>query len=766
MARKRKKRKKKPNRLLAFYHQHRYHIFGILTMLFSVLMMLSMITYWIPTTSVWANLGGPLGRNLSHGLFQLCGFLAFLIPVYLFLWGENSYAHLPVRPLLKKTVLSLTASVYIVLFLSTFLNAPLVKLFSGYIGFSFLTMLQAKIGPFLTSFILFLPMLLAGVYFFHAYASIADVKRSLYRLAQRVYFGWRHYRLQHHQPEPATAQAQPPKALQPPFGLDPGKAIKSSVKFGQDPEDDEEVLIHNPKTAKTPRPITLEEADPTESSDSSDKPEHSGDPTPIQLPPIDLLEKPPQRNQKVDREEVMKIASLIEENLAHYNVQGKITEVHPGPIITRYEFKPAPGIKVSRITNLADDLALVLSAHRVRFQAPVPGKPVVGIEVPNKNSETVYLREILQSRAFRKIDSTIPIALGKDTAGVPLAADLSKMPHLLIAGATGSGKSVCVNTIITSILYRSTPEQVRFLMIDPKMLELSIYNGIPHLHRPVVTDRKDAVKILKWAVWEMERRYRLLAKVGVRNIKSFNLRIERNNQLQMDMFDKNLRKPLPYIVIIIDELADLMMTVANEIEDVLARLAQMARAIGIHLILATQRPSVDVITGLIKANFPSRISFQASSKVDSRTIIDQNGAEKLLGNGDMLFLPSTAPEPVRIHGSYISSEDTHAIVKFLAEQAGNDYVSYEELDDFELDSVIEKQVEEEEMDDLFDEAKRLVISQQMASVSLLQRRLRIGYARAGRLVDQLHQAGVVGPHEGSKSRKVLVKTFDPISENV
>jgi len=466
----------------------------------------------------------------------------------------------------------------------------------------------------------------------------------------------------------------------------------------------------------------------------------------FEFPPFDLLLKPqPNSGAFASRTEIEATSNALRQTLETFGVgiDGPIRQ-YPGPVITRYEFKPAVGVKVNQVLSLADDLALALSAKRIRIIAPIPGKPAVGVEIPNREPQTVYLSEIIGSPEFAKPEWRLPLALGKTTAGQPFIADLARMPHLLIAGATGSGKSVCINAIITSLLYRLPPERVRFLFIDPKMLELSVYDGIPHLERPVVTKSKQAEKILLGAVSEMEDRYGRLAKAGVRNIEDYNAKFP--------------DEPLPYVIIIVDELADLMMSSeSNRIETTTARLAQMARAVGIHLILATQRPSVDVITGVIKANFSSRIAFQVASKVDSRTILDSNGAERLLGRGDMLFILTGEPEPIRIHGAFVTGAETESIVGHLREVQVEpepiEMFSTDEEDDYpEGDS----RLDEYSDDPLFREAAEVVIKAKMGSVSLLQRRLGIGYQRAGRLIDQLEKAGIVGPHDGSRAREVLV----------
>ncbi len=459
-------------------------------------------------------------------------------------------------------------------------------------------------------------------------------------------------------------------------------------------------------------------------------------------PPIDMLADNPTPESSVNKDELDFTAQMLLETLETFGVRvdGPI-EKYPGPIITRFEFKPASGVKVNQIINLADDLALALKAKRIRIIAPIPGKAAVGIEIPNRNPQMVYLKDIISYKGFHESKMKLPLALGTTTSGTPFMTDLAKLPHLLVAGATGSGKSVCLNALITSLIFRLHPYQVRFIMIDPKMLELSVYKGIPHLGRPVVTNPRRAEKVFADAVAEMEKRYKKLANAAVRSIEDFN-----NKQT-------NEEDKLPYIVIFVDELADLMMsTNSAKTELLITRLAQMARAVGIHLVLATQRPSVDVITGLIKANFPARIAFQVSSKVDSRTILDANGAEKLLGNGDMLFLAPGQPEAVRIHGAFLANEETEHIVEHINAQ-GLEMMALEGISQ-QVGEVSEKEIDFG--DPLFKEACDVVVRHKQGSVSLLQRRLGIGYQRAARLIDKLEQAGIVSNFDGSKAREVLV----------
>jgi S-DNA-T family DNA segregation ATPase FtsK/SpoIIIE len=460
------------------------------------------------------------------------------------------------------------------------------------------------------------------------------------------------------------------------------------------------------------------------------------------IPPTDLLIRPQVNIYEKDRARLAENnARLLEETLNSFGVSAKVTQVSRGPVITRYELHPAPGVKVSRIVSLADDIALNLAAPSVRIEAPIPGKAAVGIEVPNRDISPVYLREVLESEEFIYHPSRIAVALGKDIAGKNIIADIAQMPHLLIAGATGSGKSVCINALILSILYKASPQEVKMIMIDPKMVELNQYNGIPHLLIPVVTNPKKAAGALNWAVQEMTSRYNLVADKGVRDIDDYNMSVETPDER------------LPQMLVIIDELSDLMMVAPAEVEDAVCRLAQMARAAGIHLIIATQRPSVDVITGLIKANIPSRIAFAVSSQVDSRTILDMGGAEKLLGRGDMLFYPVGANKPIRVQGSFVTAKEVESVVNYIKQQ--NDSPSYSP--DILEEIVTEHEfTEPEHFDELLPEAIETVLDAGQASISMLQRRLRIGYARAARLIDEMEIRGIVSGFEGSKPRNVLI----------
>lgn len=456
-----------------------------------------------------------------------------------------------------------------------------------------------------------------------------------------------------------------------------------------------------------------------------------------------------------DKKDLIENANKLEETLGSFGVDAKVVQVTKGPSVTRFELQPSPGVKVSKIVNLSDDIALGLAASGVRIEAPIPGKAAVGIEVPNKKQTPVFLREVLDSKEFKTSTKTLAFALGKDIGGKCVVGDLSKMPHTLIAGATGSGKSVCINTLIISLLYKYSPDEVKLLMVDPKVVELNVYNGIPHLLIPVVTDPKKAAAALNWAVNEMTKRYKLFADMGVRNIDSYNALKEKG------IIDEKL----PYIVIIVDELADLMMVCPNDVEDYIGRLAQMARAAGMHLVIATQRPSVDVITGVIKANIPSRISFAVSSQIDSRTILDSAGAEKLLGKGDMLYYPVGEGKPLRVQGCFISEEEVEKVVGFIKNEDKNN--KYEESIIEHINSETEgKSIEDgEEVDELLNEAIKLVVEYEQASTSFLQRRLRIGFNRASRIMDELEERGVISPRDGSRPRQVLLRKEDLLEES-
>jgi len=550
-----------------------------------------------------------------------------------------------------------------------------------------------------------------------------------------------------------------------------------------------ETIIIQAETKALPAPKLKVVAPKKNKKASSDEQEAFDflEPTGTYHPPtLSLLDHEGEAARPIDREALTMNARLLEKKLKDFGVDGEVVEVKPGPVVTMYEFSPAPGVKVNKIAGLSDDLTMALSALSIRIVAPIPGRGVVGIEIPNKERETVYLKDIFQSEEFQKYGGKLPMALGKDIFGHTVVADLAKMPHLLVAGSTGSGKSVSINTMVLSLLYRASPHDVRMIMVDPKMLELSIYEGVPHLLLPVVTDPKKAALALAWAVREMERRYKLMADKGVRNIDGYNKKIAREEkekeelrkkeQVVVDAVDENGQDEelpqldllpgeelehghLPYIVVIVDELADLMMVAGRDIEESVARLAQMARASGIHLILATQRPSVDVITGLIKANFPTRISFKVFSRTDSRTILDSMGAETLLGMGDMLYLPPGTGALQRVHGAFVSELEVQRVVDFLKKQGEPDYDK----------SILQPPPGggdggadgDDEYDEKWDEALAIIAETRQASISMLQRRLRLGYNRAARMIEKMEQEGIVGPSDGtSRPREVFISRIE------
>lgn len=664
-----------------------------------------------------ANLCGVLGFYTAHYLFSFFGIIAFF-PILLL-----GYAL--VRVLFIRTIHhrlpSIVAGVSGILLSTSGLFGGVEQLFvpaslivpGGYVGsllWHFLNSVIGTAGTVLSLALLFLFSLMVTLHF----SPFGFMRRSPTEITE-------HDDLLEAEPE---VQSPPNK---PRYRLPSLKTRKETPPI----EEEEAVSLPPVHTApsspgKTDR---VREALPVTSSLVD-----------FQRPPLSLLDQTTAGKVELSREHYYEVSSTLLAKLQDFGVQGTIAGISPGPVVTTYEFSPAPGVKINRIVTLADDLAMVLKVDRVRIVGSIPGKAAIGIEIPNPVRDTVYIHDILESKEYREARSVLSLALGFDVVGQPVVADLARMPHLLIAGATGAGKSVAINAFIASILYKATPAEVRLLMIDPKRIELSVYEDIPHLLHPVVVEAKLASRALLWAVREMERRYRLLEE---RRVKSFT----RYNQVSDDK--------LPYVVIIVDELADLMMVASKDVETSIARLAQMARAAGMHIILATQRPSVDVLTGLIKANFPTRISFKVSSKVDSRTILDGSGAEHLLGMGDMLFLPPGAAKLQRIHGAYISEQETDRLVGYLKDQGVADY-DEAVLQDIEEDTSAMDETEEL-YDEKYDEAVAIVTETGQASISMVQRRLRVGYNRAARIIEVMEKEGIVGPADGSRPREVLVR---------
>jgi S-DNA-T family DNA segregation ATPase FtsK/SpoIIIE len=521
------------------------------------------------------------------------------------------------------------------------------------------------------------------------------------------------------------------------------KSLRQEIEIQKDKEARPPTIVQSPVVKPVPPPV--------KPAAQQEQFVFMKDPGDFELPPLSILDSYEKKDQEIQQQSLIMNSRLLEKKLKDFGVEGQVTEVSPGPVVTMYEFEPAPGVKISRITGLSDDLAMAMRAVSIRIVAPLPGKAVIGIEIPNSLRETVGLKDILSSQEFSGTKSKLTLALGKDILGVPVVTNLAKMPHLLIAGATGTGKSVCLNALISSILFKARPEEVRFFFIDPKRIELLPYEGIPHLLHEVVTDAKIATRVLRWAIREMEDRYQKMADKGARNIDSYNQKLLKEKKGPAGKYPDEW---LPYVVIVIDELADLMLVSSRDVEEYLTRLAQMARAAGIHLLLATQRPSVDILTGIIKANFPARISFQVSSKTDSRTILDANGAEALLGSGDMLFLPPGVSKLQRIHGAFVSEAEIKRLTDFLKAQKEAVYdeslLAMEEAEPTEAEG---------EMDEKYEAAVQIVKETRQVSISMIQRKLRIGYNRAARLVEIMEREGIVSSGEGGRPREVLIKNF-------
>jgi S-DNA-T family DNA segregation ATPase FtsK/SpoIIIE len=708
---------------------------------------------WFFTTGGTAppvNFAGRVGAFLSELSFQLLGYAAFLVPVAIgiagwhYFWCETSDAGWPKA---SGTLLLIGCSAA---FMSLLLGSTDVagKTFhaGGWIGTWAGGLLAESLNRTGSVIVLLTLMLLSvilstqvsfGSAFGNARLTSRDVSaRMIGRF--RVWLDERRRRARRTLlPKPSGVEASRAPVD------DHGGTMKAGVEADRG-------ITDEPVTRRAAPPVVArEEAPPAPPADPA-KASPSRRTGAFTLPPPSLLDSP-KGERKVDERELMDLARQLEEKCREFAVEGQVAQIHPGPVVTTFEFKPEAGVKYSKVTSLADDLCLAMQAESVLIDR-IPGKSTVGIQIPNPNREAISLRELLESDAYLRSTSKLTLALGKTIHGEPYVTDLATMPHLLIAGSTGTGKSVGLNAMLTSILYRATPADVRVILIDPKRLELGTYEEIPHLLTPVVVDPKKAANALRWAVREMEERYKTLAAEGVRNIEQYNRNIRAVRAERATSRHETSPEVLPFIVVVIDELADLMMVASNEVEESIARLAQMARAVGIHLILATQRPSVDVITGLIKANLPSRISFRVSSKTDSRTILDSNGAEQLLGRGDMLFLPPASSRCLRLHGPYISEQESARLASFLRKQGKPVFDETITAEDDSADAA----VAEFERDELYDEAARIVVSSGQVSISYLQRKLRIGFSRAARLVDMMEAEGLVSSGAGGKPREVLV----------
>lgn len=740
-------------------------ILGISLLTLGVLVFLSVWSYsvldhsWLSSltdqpsslTGITQNVVGIVGATIAGGLVWLVGSAALAVPILILLQGLRSFQD----ETLQTKIRSQLGGFLLVLCLSALFQLygqmPASDISGGAWGEwsgALLASLFGEVGTtiLLASVLLVSVLLIAPFSVATACGNIPEAFRSLRDRTPRLSFGWLAF----------PKKIRLPKANKP-LKINRDLAIRESAlsisrkeDFLSDSdflEDDEDLDMGQP-----------DEVQPVRRPKGVNRKVPEG----YNLPdPMALLEAPPvSKSQQTD--DILESQSrVLTGAFQNFGIAGKVTEVHPGPVITMYEFEPGPGIKVARIVNLAHDLAMALKATRVRIVAPLPGKSTVGIEVPNPVREMVTFREVLTSDVYTRSRSKLTMALGKDIFGRPFVADLQTMPHLLVAGATGAGKSVGLNSMLLSLLFSAHPDEVKLLLIDPKVLELQVYDGIPHLLRPALTDPKSAARGLSWVLQEMERRYRLLAEHGVRNIQSYNTKVtaaaenqatppsQANLPVDEDLDEELIPEPLPYIVVVIDEFADLMMVAPKEIEEKIARLAQMARASGIHLILATQRPSVDVVTGLIKANFPARIAFQVSSKTDSRTILDANGAEALLGLGDMLYLAPGTGRLVRLHGSYVSDEDVRRVVEYVKAQAGPDY-----SDDAPFKNVAELE-EDVERDEVYEQAREVVLTSGQASASLIQRRLRVGYPRAARMIEQMEEEGLLSAPGRDGRREIL-----------
>jgi len=763
-------------------------VIGVVLIALALLTLLSLLSFATPPSR---NLIGSVGAFFASTIFWSIGAAGYMFPILLGLMGVRCFTQDNLSIRLRNAAASLAA----LLFLAGFLHlevtgVPTVSsglIYRGMAGGVFGRLLAETLRIYFAStgaHILIMAGLLVSLLF--------TTSISLAAMAQRIpgLGNWMFNRARALIPDRPVGESvpeSPRKAKQ-----KSSKSIRAVIEEAL-PEATAEPELDWPVIQPSGRPIPepIEPVEPEPERQAVVDQEKTGD---YILPdPALLLSEPSGPQGRVTEEEIKAQSDVLTRALLSFGIAGKVTEVRPGPVVTMYEFEPASGTKVARIVNLADDLALALKAISLRIVAPIPGKSVVGIEVPNLYRETVSMKEVVTSDVFSRARSKLSLALGKDIFGAPLIADLKTMPHLLVAGATGAGKSVSLNTMLLSLLFSARPNEVKLLLIDPKMLEFQTYDGIPHLLRPVITDPKSAARGLSWVVAEMERRYKLLAEAGVRNIDAYNRKIsgaqglsDAESATKIDQPELPIQfmpeeerlsagettlpdgspgsfsppptppEPLPYIVVMIDELADLMMVAPKEVEDKIARLAQMARASGIHLVLATQRPSVDVLTGLIKANFPARIAFQVSSKTDSRTILDANGAEALLGRGDMLYLASGTGRLMRGHGSFVSDDDVRRVVEFVKDQARPAYNQ-------ELQTVLkqEEAKEEEELDEVYEQAKELVLSTGQASASLIQRRLRVGYPRAARMIEQMEADGLVGA-AGRDGRREIVGRRGPV----
>lgn len=709
--------------------ERKNEILGLTLLAVTVLIFVSLISFNPQDIALYtstpnkniANFAGIIGAYISGILFFLIGRSAFLIPLLTLSWAVAKFFQKEPQRLFVKASGTLIAVLAMSSLLSNTQAFEPIGSFKlgGLLGFYFSKLLFryfSKAGSYIILAALFaLSILIATEFLIVPFMSSAArfLTRALFKFFNRLPWGFRKKRIVMPKPFKKAAQARPSGPI-----FTQIKKEEPRIRIATQPIKPR-VEMPKEKALKTERPKPVSAAG-------------------YQVPSLELLDSPPPISERKIKDDLEQNSRILEETLRDFGIETRVTQVERGPTITRYELEPAPGVKLTRITSLSDDIALAMKALSVRVIAPIPGKGCVGIEIPNSQSALVYLKEVLESDDFKTSGSKLALALGKDVAGQPLIADLAGLPHLLIAGTTGSGKTVCVNSIISGLLFNFTPDEIKFVMVDPKMVELAIFNDLPHLLCPVVTEPRKVSGALNWVVEQMEERYRQFAKLGARNIDIYNEKVEKDERL-------------PYILVIIDELADLMAVASDDIENAITRLAQLSRAVGIHIILATQRPSVDVITGIIKANFPARVSFKVATKVDSRTVLDMNGSEKLLGRGDMLFLKPGFPKPIRAQGSLVSDKEIERVVNFIKSQRTPEY--HEEI--------LEKQAKTSsyrnfEKDELFDEAVKVILETGQASVSILQRRMRLGYTRAARLIDAMEQEGIIGPFRGPKPREILI----------
>ena len=727
-------------------------IIGFVYIAIAILVLASLMTYEPTDLGFFAstanaqlhNFVGIIGAYIGAILFFAIGQSAYIIPFLCFVWAIDRFtSQQPQRSLIKfsgTAVLFLATSSFLAL---VFNGDSIARMKAGGVSGMFLSSLLDKYFGTVGSYVIVITLMMLSILLATEFLIIPFLGIFINKVNELYQEGKEKRSLAKAQKLQVKIRNEKPVLKKPVLNVNESKAQLKPLKKPP-------TILESPKPEQLVSPKIKIDKKHTQSSEGKEKASVKIEPKSVgeyKFPSLDLLDSPPPTEERQMKEDLTASSAILEETLRDFGIDVRVSQVEKGPVITRYELDPAPGVKVNKITVLSDDIALAMKAQSVRIIAPIPGKSRVGVEVPNSTASLVFLREVLTSDEFQGAESKLTLALGKDTAGMPVVCDLAKMPHMLIAGTTGAGKTVCVNSIILSMLYNASPDELKFILVDPKMVEMAMFNRLPHLICPVITNAKKASGALSWLVNEMETRYKILAKVTSRNIAIFNQKAKEGQFKD----DPDVPDGLPYIVLVIDELADLMAVASNEIEGAITRLAQLSRAVGIHIILATQRPSVDVITGVIKANFPARISFKVASKVDSRTVLDANGADKLLGRGDMLFMEPSVSKPTRAQSSLVSDKEIERVMDFIASQRG-----------MEFDEGISKQQEKKsfgkssDKDELFDDAVQLIMESGQASVSILQRRLRLSYTRAARIIDSMEAESLIGPYCGSKPREILV----------